>query len=316
MTMKKITLLILLLAFTQFVVAQIINEPANWPNSDWTTSGNYGAAGLLANPVSDSSFSFDDDETGSTSDDDIASESPVIDLTAAYNGGENQIVISGNYNHNDINADLLVDYWDADTSSWVTLLDLVETANDLSNWCGGTLVLFETGFGIGSFSANQLSNFKYRFSYDDNDGWDWGFCINNVSLVSSGGSVPNCDAVVTSPTNGETGVGVNPTVNWNSAGGFPDGYYFSLGTSSGGNDIMDAVDIGNVNTYTLSGLSYSTTYYVTLLPYNGSGSATDSCTSYSFTTLADPNTTVDCNAGPSYYYILLRHRFRQFIFLY
>ena len=61
---------------------------------------------------------------------------------------------------------------------------------------------------------------------------------------------------------------------------------------------MDAVDIGNVNTYTLSGLSYSTTYYITLLPYNGSGSATDSCTSYSFTTLADPNTTVDCNGGP------------------
>jgi len=65
MPMKKITLLILLLAFTQFSVAQIINEPANWPNSDWTTSGNYGAAGLLANPVSDSSFSFDDDETSS-----------------------------------------------------------------------------------------------------------------------------------------------------------------------------------------------------------------------------------------------------------
>ena len=107
-----------------------------------------------------------------------------------------------------------------------------------------------------------------------------------------------------------------PTANWNSAGGFPDGYYFSLGTSSGGNDIMDAVDIGNVNTYTLSGLSYSTTYYITLLPYNGSGSATDSCTSYSFTTLADPNTTVDCNGGPITYYILLRYRFRQFILFY
>ena len=150
--MKKIPLLILLLAFTQFSVAQIINEPANWPNSDWTTSGNYNAAGLLADPAIDSSFSFDDDEAGSTSDDDITSESPVIDLTAAYNGGENQIVISGSYNHNDINADLLLDYWDADASSWITLLDLVETANDLSNWCGGTLVLFETGFALVSFA--------------------------------------------------------------------------------------------------------------------------------------------------------------------
>ena len=298
MTMKKNTLLVLLLAFTQFSIAQIINEPANWPNSNWTTYGTYNAAGLLGDPVSDSSFSFDDDEAGSTSDDDIASESPVIDLTPAYNGSENQIVISGNYNHNDINANLLVDYWDADASSWVTVLDLVETSNDTSNWCGGTLVVFETGFDIGSFSSNQLSNFKYRFSYDDNDGWDWGFCVNNVTLISNGGSAPNCDAAVTAPADGETGVGLNPTVNWNSASGFPDGYYFSLGTSSGGNDIMDAVDLGNVNTYALSGLSYSTTYYITLLPYNGSGSATDSCTSYSFTTLADPNTTVDCNGGP------------------
>ena len=119
--MKKITLFILLLAFTQFVVAQIINEPANWPNSDWTTSGNYGAAGLLADPTTDSSFSFDDDATGSTSDDDIASESPIIDLTPAYNGSENQIVISGNYNHNDIGGVLSVDYWDADSSSWVSI---------------------------------------------------------------------------------------------------------------------------------------------------------------------------------------------------
>ena len=137
MTMKKITLLILLLAFSQFVVAQIINEPANWPNPNWTTSGNYGAAGLLADPVSDSSFSFNDDILPSSSDDDIASESPVIDLTPAYNGGENQIVISGNYNHNDINADLLVEYWDADSSSWISVLDLVETnAIDTSNLFG------------------------------------------------------------------------------------------------------------------------------------------------------------------------------------
>jgi hypothetical protein len=34
------------------------------------------------------------------------------------------------------------------------------------------------------------------------------------------------------------------------------------------------------------------------LPYNSSGSATDSCTSYSFTTQVDTNTTVDCNGGP------------------
>ena len=296
--MKKITLFILLLVFAQYSFGQIINEPANWPNSDWTTYGNYGAAGLLADPATDSSFSFDDDATGSTSDDDIASESPIIDLTPAYNGSENQIVISGNYNHNDIGGILSVDYWDADSSSWVSVLELGDTSADTSNWCGGALVVFETGFDIGSFSANQLSNFKYRFSYDDADGWQWGWCINNVSLISNGGSAPNCDAAVTSPADGDTSVLVNSTVNWNSASGFPDGYYFSLGTTSGGVDILDSVDVENVNSYDLTNLDYSTTYYITILPYNGSGSATDSCTSYSFTTQADPNTTVDCNGGP------------------
>ena len=76
--MKRIILFTLLLASTQLAISQIINQPANWPDPNWTTSGNYGAAGLLADPATDSSFSFDDDATGSTSDDDIASESPVI----------------------------------------------------------------------------------------------------------------------------------------------------------------------------------------------------------------------------------------------
>ena len=38
--------------------------------------------------------------------------------------------------------------------------------------------------------------------------------------------------------------------------------------------------------------------YITILPYNGSGSASGDCTSYNFTTQADPNTTIDCSGGP------------------
>jgi hypothetical protein len=44
-------------------------------------------------------------------------------------------------------------------------------------------------------------------------------------------------------------------------------------------------------------LTFSTTYYVTVLPYNASGPATE-CSSYSFSTVTDPNTYLDCTAGP------------------
>ena len=297
--MKKIIISILVLFSFQIGNSQIINEPANWPNANWTTSGTYNADGLLADPTSADSFTFDDDAAGSTSDDDIASESPVIDLSDAAAASENLILISGDFTHRDIGGSLSVDYWDYDAGAWVALIELETTGASTADYQNCTnQVYFESGLDITGFSATQLSNFKYRISYDDADGWQWGWCIKNVSVVSGGAAVPGCDAVVTSPADGESGVVQSPTINWSSASGFPDGYYVSVGTTAGGNDILDNIDTGNSNSYPLSGLAYSTTYYVTILPYNGSGSATDECSSSSFTTVTDPNTYVDCNAGP------------------
>ena len=110
--MKKIILSILVLFSFQIGNAQVLNQPANWPNANWTTSGTYAEAGLLADPTSADSFTFDDDAAGSTSDDDIASESPIIDLSAAAAASENLILISGDFTHRDIGGSLAVDYWD------------------------------------------------------------------------------------------------------------------------------------------------------------------------------------------------------------
>ena len=298
--MKKIILSILVLFSFQIGNSQVLNQPSNWPNSNWTTSGTYAEAGLLADPTVADSFTFDDDAAGSTSDDDIASESPVIDLTAAFDAGETLMLISGNYTHYDIGGTLSVDYWDYDASSWVSIQELggsdAATTQTYPNCT--SLVYFESGLDITNFTSTQLSNFKYRISYDDADGWQWGWCIKDASIVSGGSAVPGCDATVTSPADGETGVVQTPNVTWSSASGFPEGYYISVGTTDGGNDILDNVDTGNSNSYPLSGLAYSTTYYVTILPYNGSGSATDTCSSSSFTTVTDPNTYLDCTAGP------------------
>ena len=297
--MKKIILSILVLFSFQLGNSQVINEPANWPNANWTTSGTYNEVGLLADPTSADSFTFDDDAAGSTSDDDIASESPVIDLTDANAAGETLVLITGDYSHQDIGGSLSVDYWDYDAGAWVALLELESTGASQADYqnCENQ-INFESGLDITSFSSTQLANFKYRISFDDADGWLWGWCVKNVSITSSDGSaVPDCDSVVTSPADGETGVGQAPTITWSTAGGFPTGYYISVGTTDGGVDILDNVDVGNVNSYPLSGLTFSTTYYVSVLPYNVSGSATG-CSSYSFSTVTDPNTYLDCTAGP------------------
>ena len=298
-SMKKIILSILVLFSFQLGNSQVLNEPSNWPNTDWVTSGTYTEAGLLADPTLADSFTFDDDAAGSTSDDDVASESPVIDLTAAFDAGETLVLITGDYSHRDIGGSLSLDYWDYDAGVWTPVLELENTTSSASDYqnCENQ-INFEAGLDITTFTATQLANFKYRISFDDADGWLWGWCVKNVSITSSDGSaVPDCDSVVTSPADGETGVGQNPTITWSTAGGFPTGYYISVGTTDGGVDILDNVDTGDVNSYVLSGLSFSTTYYVTLLAYNVSGSATG-CSSYSFSTVTDPNTYLDCTAGP------------------
>ena len=186
--MKKITLLLILFCF-QLGYSQVLNQAANWPNENWTTSGEYTATGLIAEPSTSDSFTFDDDAAGNTSlADVIASESPIIDLTAAFNAGETFITISGDFSHYDIGGYLAVEYFDADANDWVVNLQsqlesTTTTATDYQN-CEN-LVGFEESLAISNFTANQLENFKYRFSYNDTQGWQWGFCIKNPSVISS-----------------------------------------------------------------------------------------------------------------------------------
>ncbi|NNL82586.1 MAG: hypothetical protein HKP28_04295, partial [Winogradskyella sp.] len=86
--MKKILLFVLLLSLT--INAQVLNQPANWPNTNWTITGSYdtSAAVFTDNPTVSSFFSYDEDEAGSGSNNNIAAESPVINLTNAFNAGE------------------------------------------------------------------------------------------------------------------------------------------------------------------------------------------------------------------------------------
>ena len=72
------------------------------------------------------------------------------------------------------------------------------------------------------------------------------------------------------------------TLNWDITPSAA-GYYVTIGSTSGGTDIANAVNVGS-NSYAFTG-AIGTTYYWTVVPYNASGSATG-CTEQSFTTAA------------------------------
>lgn len=93
---------------------------------------------------------------------------------------------------------------------------------------------------------------------------------------------PTCVASVVTPST-ICGNFAN-VITWNAASGEVDGYNLRIGSSTGGEEILEDASIGNVTTYSFIG-TVNTTYYYTLTPFNASGPATD-CAEQSFTTLA------------------------------
>ncbi|WP_298900339.1 fibronectin type III domain-containing protein [uncultured Psychroserpens sp.] len=196
--MKKINLLfvfVMLGAFTFSSYAQTLNQNANWPNTDWSLTGTYNTdpSALEADPTLTSNFAFDDDDAGPGHDDDIAAESPIIDLTAAYTAGERAIIISGNFVYNYIDAEILqFEYWDVDASTWNIIGSPfnVDTAGaPTDNYCSGTAEAYTTdALNIAGFTATQLSGFRYRIYFDDTvggAGYKWGFCFDAPTIIST-----------------------------------------------------------------------------------------------------------------------------------
>jgi hypothetical protein len=111
--------------------------------------------------------------------------------------------------------------------------------------------------------------------------------IDDVSWQGNNATVPNSVAVI-QPLNNAINVITLPTLKWTSTGGNPTGYRLNIGTNNPPSNVLSNVDLGNVTSYAItSALSYNTTYYWQVTPYNATGNATN-CPVWSFTTYADP----------------------------
>ncbi|EDP95357.1 fibronectin type III domain-containing protein [Kordia algicida OT-1] len=201
--MKKTTLKVLFLMFFAFAYtgfAQTLNQNAMWPNANWSLTGTYNAdpTALEADPTVSPNFAFDDDDAGNGSDDDIAAESPIIDLTAAFTAGETWISMSGNLVYNYNTDDILqFEYWDADANTWniIGTPFNADTAGAPTNdFCSGTSEAYTTDIlNIAGFTPTQLAGFRYRIYFDDlvgGAGFEWGFCFDAPTITST--TPPSC----------------------------------------------------------------------------------------------------------------------------
>lgn len=127
-----------------------------------------------------------------------------------------------------------------------------------------------------SISDKIKVKFKGTSNYGNGDAYVY---LDGVTIEPIPAAAPNCSAILI-PANGAINVSsgkITWATNIDAAG-----YKISVGTSSGATDVLNMFDVGSITNYTIA-TAPGTTYYVTVFPFNASGTATG-CTEISFTT--------------------------------
>lgn len=241
-----------------------IDISANWPNSNWTVTGTYTVSGFTNDPTTTAIFSFNDGTAGSGSlFDNIAAESPTIDITAATtaNPAEEQLVITVDYVFNQVGDTLKIEWWDSAFATWVTWDTFMgNSSNGDFTTCSGMQTYVSQPLIIAAFSPSQLTNFKYRLSYVDN-GHSFGWCLGSPTMKSE--VTPLCFDV--SAINADTNLitSVQAVLAWSDNNGVSpqDGWeieYGSTGFIQGSGTTITTF----INPYTISGLTPDTCYDV------------------------------------------------------
>ncbi len=112
---------------------------------------------------------------------------------------------------------------------------------------------------------------------------------NSEAEIENACDGPDCTNL-TDPVDGATDVDITTDLSWSSVVS-AIGYKLTVGTTSGGTDILDHQDVGNVLTYDPGDFPCGSDIFVTITPYSYASDAID-CAEESFTTHG-----VNANAG-------------------
>ncbi len=94
---------------------------------------------------------------------------------------------------------------------------------------------------------------------------------------------------VSAPAAGAAGVSLTPSITWAAVPG-ATGYRLTVGTTTGGTNVLNNIDLGNVTSYTFTTpLANSTQYFYKVNSYNAN-STSASCTERNFRTVCSPVT--------------------------
>ncbi|MGH1385410.1 gliding motility-associated C-terminal domain-containing protein [Kordia sp.] len=221
---------------------------------------------------------------------DCASGVPVNNTGFCYGNNDNTMF---NYSSSDgsnlavvFNAGQVENNWDE-----LIILDS-DGVTELYNGYGNAGDLAGLSFETSGTSITIMIQSDGIFGCQSEGYTPWDF---SVSCVDD--TVPPTCVSLTSPTDGAIDINEEDDITWGTATGAPTGYLVSIGTTPGGTDIANAVDVGLVNTYDPGTMPFSTVIYVTITPYNANGNATG-CAEESFTIRDDPFIVVDCSGPP------------------
>ena len=170
--------------------------------------------------------------------------------------------------------------------SWDAVSDAIGYVLNVGSTPGGSDIL--NGFDVGNVSIYDLgtdlpenSMIYVTIVPYNTDGAAIG-CFEERFTTEDLIIPPNCTSLI-SPSDGLTGVRIDTGLMWNAVQG-AEGYLVTIATTSGGTDILDALDVGNNVFYDLETiLPEDTRIYVTITAYNADGLASG-CTEQSFET--------------------------------
>lgn len=145
-----------------------------------------------------------------------------------------------------------------------------------------------------AFNTGQNPNGNWTLRIFDDTGADvgtllyWQLTFGTTSPVCP--TAPNC-ATYTAPLDGAEFCGTSTTLTWApGSGSAPTSYILYYGTDNPPTNIVNGVNIGNVTTYPVAGLTVGTSYFWQIIPTNAAGNAVN-CSQAAFTPIPCINMT-------------------------